>query len=516
MNILQQALDQQCTIRIAGLSYKPSTKSLSDEAGLIDIEPRSIELLEVLLSSVGQPVSGDDIIKRVWQSEYISKNVLTNRISTLRALFKAHSTQDGADKAIVTYPKKGYYIQPDSVSIETLEVKDPQLPVNSAESEPSNNTSNAALHAIYLSIVFTLLVSVIIFGKIKDELPSPSNANSSDLKQRATIPVVEISLNRFKVKDENAKRYSKQVKAIVLNKTLNYPYIDVKNQDSPSYFIDPINDGRFWPGGTNVLDYDYKLNIAVASTDDPELLLAGIELIYKGSNRLAFKAEYRLSNQQLSRDIQVIVDDLAIYLSLPAPDAAEEFDLARLDVAINGDTKEVISLINKASKLTNLETAVVARRALLSLNLEEQWVRLTIKKIESSAQYPTEETAVWLGLLHNKIGEPDAALEYLKKHRSYNSIHNAYLYAVLSSLSLRTEQISDFRLFYLKSIEALSEAIPSEQLFRRLSLPENQKSCYRPWAMLKLDALNPDLSGHVLTSMKKYCVKVEEYLQPVK
>ncbi|MCV5755127.1 winged helix-turn-helix domain-containing protein, partial [Escherichia coli] len=73
-------------IAIGELVYNPKTQTLHQDTIAIDLEPRTIELLELLLTSVGHPLSADTIIETIWQSKFISKNVLTNRISTLRAL----------------------------------------------------------------------------------------------------------------------------------------------------------------------------------------------------------------------------------------------------------------------------------------------------------------------------------------------------------------------------------------------------------------------------------------------
>lgn len=531
INLLQQAQQLGCTITVGRFIYNPKAKTLHSKEGVVDIEPRSIELLEVLLTSIGQPVSGDEIIQRVWQSEYISKNVLTNRISTLRALFKQKSSQGEPDKVIITYPKKGYYLQADQVSLnnntDTESSTGPDNADNAdnadkTEENPSTETaeaaSNSQLHLIYLSIITGIIILGIILAFSlnlagNSSEPVISEPSPSTLEERATIPVVEIFMNRLKVKDESIRPFVKDIKAITLSRLLGYPYIDIKNQDSPTYFLDPIDDSVRWPGSSNILDYDYKLNISLSLSENPEIILASTELIYKGSSRLALKAQYNLRLEMLNEDIQYILQDLAVYLSLPTPAEAESNSTTRAGIIVHGNAGQVIELLKQGQKLTRLEAEVVARRALLSFNLEDKWIKLAIKKIDSSFQYPSEEITVWLGLLNDKVGESEAALEYLKKHRSYDSIHNAYLYTVLSSLSLRTEQTSDFRLFYLKSIEALSEAIPSEQLFRRLSLPENKQSCFQPWAILKYDAMSEQSSNYIHNRMQDYCSKVDNYLQ---
>ena len=71
---LSSAKDQQASIYIEGLEFNPNTRVLSCDEQVIDLEPRSIELLELFLTSVGQPLAAEYIIESVWQSNFISKN----------------------------------------------------------------------------------------------------------------------------------------------------------------------------------------------------------------------------------------------------------------------------------------------------------------------------------------------------------------------------------------------------------------------------------------------------------
>uniref|UniRef100_UPI000AC5FEE0 winged helix-turn-helix domain-containing protein n=1 Tax=Vibrio splendidus TaxID=29497 RepID=UPI000AC5FEE0 len=129
---LSSAKDQQASIYIEGLEFNPNTRVLSSDEQVIDLEPRSIELLELFLTSVGQPLAAEHIIESVWQSNFISKNVLTNRISTLRSVLQKHLPDSDATKILVTYPRKGYFLNPNSVSFAATS---PETAPNDAELE---------------------------------------------------------------------------------------------------------------------------------------------------------------------------------------------------------------------------------------------------------------------------------------------------------------------------------------------------------------------------------------------
>ncbi|MCG7498346.1 winged helix-turn-helix domain-containing protein [Vibrio sp. Of7-15] len=524
-DILQEAKQAGCDIIIAGLTYNPLSKNLSNHDGNLDIEPRSIELLEVLLSSVGEAVSSDEIIQRVWQSDYISKNVLTNRISTLRAIFKQNSNHEGAEKLIVTYPKKGYYIQPELVSLSEVKIKPlPEVTSDAEESRsehgPISTTQSTLVprktHVIYLSVIIGLLVLISSMAPPwKSYLSSDLSSNSVGLKNRAFIPSVTVLLGSLKAKDDKAKQYTRELKALILSSVVNYSYIDLGNQNSPTYFIDRIDNSPYWPGSRNIINYDYKVNISTASTDKDDELKAIVELISRSHNKLALKAEYTLSLNSLKKDLHQISLDLGEFMTLPISDTFTPYDRDENLTWINGGEKELVAFIQGNEKLTRFEAEFIARLSMQSQTLSPQDIAMVISRIESSFNYLPKEMAVWLGLLHFKIGNFQQSTEVLQKSNAYNSIQNAYLYVILSSLALKEVDVRNFRLFYLKSFVALSEVIPSEEMFERLSEAESKETCMKPWYKLKFNREGETEATitHWKQALDTYCTRVEEYLQ---
>lgn len=560
-NLLIEAKNKACNLVIADFTYNPVSKQLLINNQTLDIEPRSIELLEVLLSRIGEPISGDEIIQRVWESEYISKNVLTNRISTLRALFKQHSAHPDAGKIIVTYPKKGYYLQTDLVSLAAEPASSAEQANTSAkltnaanqenkgvvsshtkdndsrvglrprdesesESHPPKEPLTSSLttmkhqkiHGLYLSL---LLAVFVLFGwlyGLKQTEISPLALETklqTELETRATVPVVDVLLNTIKAKDNFTQNYVKEIKARVLSQTLNYPFIDLKNQDSPTYFLDPIDDSIFWPGGRNVLAYDYKLNLILRKHGDHKINLM-LELVYQGSNKLALKTEYTLTPDQIQTGLHILIKDLSVFLSLPLPEQYSSPDRTlspKVAQTMINDGDRLIRSLARPYQLSRFETEFIARHAFLSDHLSDTDIRLAIDAIESSAKYPTEEVGIWLGLLHYKLEDYEHALEYLNKEQAYNKIHNAYLYVILSNMALKRENFHTFRLFYLRSVEALSEAIPSDAIFRRLAQPESKESCFTPWQSLTFSESSEDQLTLRRERFLGFCEAVEQHLK---
>ncbi len=77
-DFLTTAKEQQCHILISQLEYDPIARTLALDDEIIDLEPRTAELIELLLTHVGEPLSADTIIQTIWQSDFISAECITN------------------------------------------------------------------------------------------------------------------------------------------------------------------------------------------------------------------------------------------------------------------------------------------------------------------------------------------------------------------------------------------------------------------------------------------------------
>ncbi|MGO2162502.1 MAG: winged helix-turn-helix domain-containing protein [Vibrio toranzoniae] len=116
-DILKEAKESSSCIQLANLIYNPTTKILSFDGRDIDLEPRARELLELFLSNIDKPISNNEIIEIIWHNKFTSRNVVTNKVGYLRTLLKEYLKDVEPTKLIVTYPKKGYYIPSNFVSL---------------------------------------------------------------------------------------------------------------------------------------------------------------------------------------------------------------------------------------------------------------------------------------------------------------------------------------------------------------------------------------------------------------
>ncbi|MBV7314460.1 hypothetical protein [Shewanella sp. NIFS-20-20] len=56
-NVLAQAKLEQCMILIGEMTYDPQNRQFSKDGQAIELEPRTLELLEVVLQQVGTPIA---------------------------------------------------------------------------------------------------------------------------------------------------------------------------------------------------------------------------------------------------------------------------------------------------------------------------------------------------------------------------------------------------------------------------------------------------------------------------
>ncbi|OAJ94200.1 winged helix-turn-helix domain-containing protein [Vibrio bivalvicida] len=500
-DILSEAKLQQRQILIDSLVYDPVSKRLKNQGIEIKLEPRTIEILEVLLSSVGEPVAAEQIIEAVWQSNFISKTVLTNRISTLRTLLKQHLPETDISKLLVTYPKKGYYFSADKILLlEESGEDDADVPEHKTKLG-----NNFGLHATYLVLIACISIGVLLFKPpwISEQEDNPQQ------QANITIPVVEILLNKVIAKGQSATAFRKEVKTLLLAQQVAYPYTDVANQDSPTYFLAPLDDDRYWPGAKHSLFSDYKLNIRLSELAQKDMLHVIVELLYTNSNKMAFKAEYDMSTNNLANELIKVGNDIAGYFSLPA---LTRTSVDGIQPMLKLSPQEVTEYLLAKNKVNDLEVGYLSRQLISSSEVDNKTLDAWINLIDRSFRYNSEETKIWLGLLYFRLGDSDAAYDYLNRTLINDQVENAFLYLLLSKMALERERSDEFRIHYLKSMVALSTAIPSEEIFKRLSEPETSTSCLSPWLSLSFDAGKEEKVKPWVEVFDGYCQHASKYL----
>ncbi|WP_210441538.1 winged helix-turn-helix domain-containing protein [Vibrio crassostreae] len=496
---LSSAKDTQTSISIEGLEFNPATRVLSCNEQVIDLEPRSIELLELLLTSVGEPLAGEQIIESVWQSNFISKNVLTNRISTLRSVLQKYLPESDATKILVTYPRKGYFLNPSSVSLANAQ---PQ-PLEVTE-QPKASKKTSPFNLLLLSLSVVLLISTATLGYM---FWHSSNQASELERTQRLIPKVELLLNRIDAIGDNARTHRKAVKALLLQQQIEYAYTDLANQDAPSYFVDPIDSTPFFPGAKNMRTSDYLLNIQLKDQEVDTRLAAKVSLIYPSSGKLAFRGVYSIAVDNLSEDLMEINRELANYFALPAPLSPEWSvsgkELSRL---LDGQT------IKLDSVQFNVMTSTLLARQLALFETDHQRLISFTSLVQTRFKLIPDELKLWLGIIHFKLRDLQTAKEFLTNTAGNSTIENALVYMMISHIAYKQGDMDKFRLNYMESLVALLRVVPSEELFARLSKPESKSTCLQPWKNLKLSIKEPLIIKQWENLMLNYCTNVGHQL----
>ena len=124
--------------RISGWLVQPSLNRISQEAQVIQLEPKLMDVLVFLASNTGQVVSKNDITDAVWPDVFITESVITRSIAGLR---RAFGDDVKSPRYIETISKRGYRLIAD-VEYENHRSR---APVLSRQPESAHRTGEVPL-----------------------------------------------------------------------------------------------------------------------------------------------------------------------------------------------------------------------------------------------------------------------------------------------------------------------------------------------------------------------------------
>ena len=109
VKILQVGKEKERAITVGDLSVDPSTRSIKSlSSGKVKfLSPIEVNLLSILLSSMGQSISRDNVKRKCWGTTNVSDNALNRKLFEVR---KALS-QIGSEFTVKTLYGSGYAIQ---------------------------------------------------------------------------------------------------------------------------------------------------------------------------------------------------------------------------------------------------------------------------------------------------------------------------------------------------------------------------------------------------------------------
>jgi DNA-binding winged helix-turn-helix (wHTH) protein len=90
--------------RFEDFSLDTDRRELRRGAGLVSIEPRAFDLLELVIRNRARVVSKDDLIDTLWEGRVVSEGALTTCVNAVR---RAIGDSGEAQRLIKTLPHKG-------------------------------------------------------------------------------------------------------------------------------------------------------------------------------------------------------------------------------------------------------------------------------------------------------------------------------------------------------------------------------------------------------------------------
>ncbi|NOX82852.1 MAG: hypothetical protein GXP06_07680 [Alphaproteobacteria bacterium] len=215
-------------LKIGDFLIDPAATSISGPSGVVHIEPKIMEVLLTLCENVGEVVTRETLIEKIWRVEYGGDESLTRAISILR---KAFHDDRGARRLIETIPKRGYRLTvpvapADGADMKSDDRQGEAIGVRNIDTawrwlSQLNRTSKLA---VYASLIAILLIFgfVLFFGWF---MSAPQTKNSV-----VVLPFVALSSG------EDDGYFADGLTEEVLNSLAALPELNVTARMSSFYY----------------------------------------------------------------------------------------------------------------------------------------------------------------------------------------------------------------------------------------------------------------------------------------
>jgi Tol biopolymer transport system component/DNA-binding winged helix-turn-helix (wHTH) protein len=171
----------------------PKEKVLWRDDSIVDVTPRSVEILVVLVEHAGQIVSKDEIFRRVWTESFVEEANLSHHISRLRKALGENEDQ----KFIETVSKRGYRF------VGAIHRSDNTTVIAGSKSENETFTerrlNKPAAYGRKLFLILGLILLIVggaIFSWLKfAEVRSQGSGNSPGVATQGQMSITRITNN---------------------------------------------------------------------------------------------------------------------------------------------------------------------------------------------------------------------------------------------------------------------------------------------------------------------------------
>jgi Tol biopolymer transport system component/DNA-binding winged helix-turn-helix (wHTH) protein len=151
--------------QFSGFSFDARTNTLWRENDLIQLSPKALELLKLLIEHHGEIVSKQKIFDKVWADTFVEEGVLTQNIYTLRQTL---GTDENGKQLIENIARKGYRLSVAVICKDFEEGRrdvETERPGDTAQVENGENSgSQSRRRFVSTSIILTLALVVLSYG----------------------------------------------------------------------------------------------------------------------------------------------------------------------------------------------------------------------------------------------------------------------------------------------------------------------------------------------------------------
>ena len=189
-------LDEKHLYRFDEFLADPVRRVLLRDGHAVQVTPKALSILFVLLERAGEVVAKEELIRKIWSSAYVSEANLTQNISSLR---KALGDRAGDRRYVVTVPGQGYSF---AAPVELVdEERQPRFPTpvpqplpaapEPAEPEPGPAVRRRSWTAAgLLVLVLVLALSLSISWIARGPLSPPADLGGALASRRPSVAVL--------------------------------------------------------------------------------------------------------------------------------------------------------------------------------------------------------------------------------------------------------------------------------------------------------------------------------------
>ncbi|WP_156120340.1 winged helix-turn-helix domain-containing protein, partial [Aeromonas finlandensis] len=145
--------------------FLPEQNQLLVDGVSIRMEPLQVKLLQVLIKYHGDVMSTSRLASLVWQRENVSDNLVRQVISQLRTHL---SDNERPHKIIQTIPKKGYFLLPEVLCIDDINMAEKELHLSIKEAQPNHRhgyKKTIMMMACFASLMIAVYSAQLYFKK---------------------------------------------------------------------------------------------------------------------------------------------------------------------------------------------------------------------------------------------------------------------------------------------------------------------------------------------------------------